>query len=285
MKSNWFVFAAAMTGVALIAQGCGQQGGGQPAADSTAVVVLSGEITVVGSTTVQPVAEKLAEAFETANPEVVINVQGGGSSVGVTSAGQASADIGMASRDIKQSEFDEFPELVVHTIARDGIAIIGSPDVTVSDLTVDQVRGIFSGVITDWAEVGGTAGMITVISREEGSGTRGAFEELVMGEEAVITGSAILQPSNGAVLTTVASTPSSISYLSFGYLDDSVKRISVGGVEPTPENAASGAYTIVRPLNMVTSGEPQGVASAWIDFIYSAEGQAIVTQEGYLPVN
>jgi phosphate transport system substrate-binding protein len=216
---------------------------------------------------------------------VTITVQGGGSSVGVTSAGQGSADIGTVSRDISQSEMEEFPSIVVHTIARDGIAIIANQDVPVSDLTIEQVRGIFSGSISNWSEVGGPDSPIFVVSREEGSGTRGAFEELVLGDDVQMTSDAILQPSNGAVLTTVAGTPESIGYLSFGYIDSSVKTISIGGAAPTPENAAAGTYPVVRPLNMVTSGDAAGLASAWIDFIYSADGQAIVVEEGYLTVD
>lgn len=105
-----------------------------------------------------------------------------------------------------------------------------------------------------------------------------------MGEEAVIVDTAILQPSNGAVRTTVSTTPDSIAYLSFGYLDDSVKALAIDGVEPTEANAASGAYPIVRPLNMLTKDEPSGLVKSWLDFILSGEGQEIVTDEGYIAV-
>jgi phosphate transport system substrate-binding protein len=244
-----------------------------------------GQISVAGSTTVQPLAEKLAEAFTAANPDVQIDVQGGGSSVGVKSAGQGQVDIGAASREVKESEMEEYPDLHVFTIARDGIAIVVHPDVAVDELTKDQVRDIFAGEITNWSEVGGPDKPIVAVSREEGSGTRAAFEEMVMGEEGpVIVDTAILQPSNGAVRTTVSTTPDSIGFLSFGYLDSSVKALAVDGVEPTPENAANGTYPIVRPLNMMTKGEPSGVVKAWLDFILSAEGQAIVVEEGYIAV-
>jgi len=124
-----------------------------------------------------------------------------------------------------------------------------------------------------------------VVSREEGSGTRAAFEEMVMGKEGPpIVDTAILQPSNGAVRTTVATTPDSIGYLSFGYLDESVKALAIDGVEATEANAASGAYPIVRPLNLLTKGEPTGAVKAWLDFILSDEGQKIVADEGYIPV-
>jgi len=245
---------------------------------------LSGTVTLAGSTTVQPLAEMFAEAFMAANPDVVITVQGGGSSVGVKAAAGGTADIGMASREVKDSEMTEFPELNVFVIARDGIAIVASPDLAVDDLTIDQIKGIFGGTITNWKEVGGADAAIIVVSREEGSGTRAAFEEMVLGEDVLITDTAILQPSNGSVRTTVSTTPNSIGYLSFGYLDESVKALMVEGVAPTEENAANGTYAIVRPLNMITNGAPKGVVKAFLNFILSAEGQAIVSEEGYIAV-
>lgn len=245
---------------------------------------LSGEITVVGSTTVQPLAEVLAEAYQAVNPGVTVTVSGGGSSVGVTSAGNGVCDIGTASREVTQAEMDRFPNLTVHVIAKDGIAIITHPGVGVTNLSKSQVKDIFTGDITNWSEVGGPNERITVISREEGSGTRAAFEDLVLANAALITGLAILQPSNGAVVTAVATTPNSIGYISFGYLDESVAAVSVNGVAPTQANAIAGRYPIVRPLCMLTRGTPQGDVKGWLDFILGPDGQAIVSDEGYLPV-
>jgi phosphate transport system substrate-binding protein len=245
---------------------------------------LSGEITVAGSTSVQPLAEVLAEAFMATYPEVSITVQGGGSSVGVKSAGEGTVDIGTVSRALKDSELQQFPDLQVFTIARDGIAVVVHPEVPVDGLTKDQVKQIFAGEVTNWGEVGGPDRPIIVVSREEGSGTRGAFEELVMGEEGLIVSTAILQPSNGAVRTTVSTTPDSIAYLSFGYLDQSVKALAIDGVEPTEENALSGDYPVVRPLSMLTKGAPSELAQAWLDFILSPDGQAVVADEGYIAV-
>jgi len=258
-------------------------GGGE--AESDVPTGLSGNINVAGSTTVQPVAEALAEAFGAYNPDVQVDIQGGGSSVGVKSAGEGTVDIGAASREVKESELADFPNLAIHTIARDGIAIAVNPDVAVDGLTKDEVRDIFAGEIMNWSEVGGPDAVITVISREEGSGTRGAFEEMVMGKEGPpIVDTAILFPSNGAVRTAVSTTPDSIAFLSFGYLDESVKALAVDGVDATVENALNGSYPVVRPLNMLTDGAPGELAQAWLDFILSAEGQAIVVEEGYIAV-
>jgi phosphate transport system substrate-binding protein len=244
---------------------------------------LSGEISVAGSTTVQPLAELFAEAFREMYPDVTIDVQGGGSSVGVKSAAQGTVDVGMASREVKDSEMEEFPELQPFPIAFDGIAVAVHPDVPVDDISLADAQAVFAGEITNWSELGGPDANIIVVSREEGSGTRAAFEDMVMGEE-VIVDTAILQPSNGSVRTTVASTPESMGYLSFGYLDDTTKALSVDGVEPSAANAANGSYPVVRPLNMMTNGEPGDLVQAWFDFILSAEGQAIVADEGYIAI-
>ena len=259
-----------------------------PTATKAAVKTgLSGQLQLAGSTTVQPLAEKLAEVFMAQNPDLKIEVQGGGSSVGVTSAGEGTVDIGNASREIKSSELDKFPNLQVFTIAYDGIAIVTHPGVQLPGLTVEQVRDIFAGEVTNFAEVGGPDATIVVVSREEGSGTRAAFEELVMtykdaaGESQVkaIFEKALLQQSNGQVRTTVATTPNSIGYLSFGFLDQSVATVAIDGVEPTVANVKNGSYPIVRPLNMLTNGDPSELARAFLDFILGEEGQAIVAED------
>jgi len=232
---------------------CGEPGVETPDADGTSTeAVETVEISVVGSTTVQPLAELLSEAYEAIDPNVLVTVSGGGSSVGVKSASEQSADIGMASREIKASEIQECPEIVIHTIARDGIAIVVNPDVDVDELSIDEARAIFAGEITDWSEVGGTPGIITVASREEGSGTRSAFEDLVM-EDAFISATAILQSSNGAIRTTVVTTPGSITFISFGYLDDSTKPIAIDGAFPTARtiDAASKPYPALPGAGIV----------------------------------
>lgn len=287
MKSKRRFFIAGLLLVALLTA-CGTAADA-PATDDAAG--LSGQIQIAGSTTVQPLAEALAEAFMDMNPDLVIEIQGGGSSVGVTSAGEGTVDIGNASRNVKDSEFEAFPELEVYSIAYDGIAIVTHPDTVLPTLSEDQVRAIFSGGITNFSEVGGPDEAIVVVSREEGSGTRAAFEELVMeyrdeaGEKvlAPISEDALLQQSNGQVLTTVSTTPNSIAYLSFGFLSDEVNGVAIDDVAPTVENVSNGTYPIFRPLNMLTNGEPGELAAAFLDFILSVDGQAIVADD-YIPV-
>jgi phosphate transport system substrate-binding protein len=263
-KWKWFSLTlAALISVAFLLAGCG---GG-----------ISNTITEAGSTTVQPVAEKLAEAFKAANPDVTVVIQGGGSSVGVKSCDDGTVDIGAASRELKSSE----PNLVKHLLARDGIAIITHTSNTVTGLTKEQVQEIFAGTITNWNEVGGENKAIFVVAREEGSGTRAAFEEMVMGEELIKT-DAILQPSNGAVRTAVSSTPQSIGFVSFGYVDSSVKSLAVDGIAGTVENAKNGTYPIVRPLYFLTKEQPRGLVKDFIDFCLGTEGQNIVQEEGYI---
>jgi phosphate transport system substrate-binding protein len=242
---------------------------------------FSGQLQLAGSTTVQPLAEVLGEAFMKLNPDVVIEIQGGGSSVGVTSAGEGTVDIGNTSREIKSSEFEKFPNLQVFTIAFDGIAIVTHPDTKLDTLSVEQVRDIFAGEITNFSEVGGPDAPITVVSREEGSGTRAAFEELVMEyrEEKVIFERALLQQSNGQVRTTVSTTPNSIGFLSFGFLDDSTRPVPIDGAEPIVANVKNGSYPIFRPLNMLTNGAPNDLAQTFLGFILSGDGQAIVSEK------
>jgi phosphate transport system substrate-binding protein len=244
----------------------------------------SGTITEAGSTTVQPLAEKLEKAFERLKPEVDVIVGGGGSSVGVTACNDGTVDIGAISRELKADE----PQLVKHLLAKDGIAIITSSGNPVTGLTKAQVRGIFAGTITNWSEVEGPNHSITVIAREEGSGTRAAFQEMVMDkpEPALeITDKAILLPSNGSVRTAVAGDSYAIGFISMGLVDEDVKALAIDGVAATEENAKDGSYPIVRSLYFLTKEQPTGLVKDFIDYCLSSEGQAIVSEEGYISVN
>lgn len=260
------LMTAALLVLALALTGCG---------GSTVTI-----ITMAGSTTVQPLAQDLANNFTANRTDVEITVSGGGSSVGVTAAADGTVNIGMASRELKPAE--ETLGLVVHIIARDAIAIICHPSQNVTGLSINETRDIFSGNITNWSEVGGVDEEITVIAREEGSGTRAAFEELVM-KGANITATAILLPSNGALKTAVAGDPNSIGFLSMGYLDSSVTALDIDGVAATLENAMNDTYPVIRPLLLLTKGEPTGKIEEFIDFCLGPVGQAIVAQD-WIPV-
>ncbi len=297
MSRKYFILLSVMIVSALLLGACSSTAASTPTEEATVAApteevaptaeTLSGQLQIAGSTTVQPLAETLAEAFMDANPDVVIEIQGGGTSVGITSAGDGTVDIGSASRAVKDSELQTYPDLKSYIIAYDGIAVIVSPDLDIPSLTVEQVRGIFSGEIKNFSEVGGPDGEIVVVSREEGSGTRTAFEDLVMNYkdasgnavETPITEDALLQQSNGQVLTVVSTTPNTIGYLSFGYLNDSVKGVEIDNVAPVVENVKNGSYSIYRPLILLTNGDAQGLAKAFIDYILSDAGQTIVAKD------
>lgn len=240
-------------------------------------VVLTGSLTIAGSTSVQPFSEVLAEKFMVKNKKVKINIQGGGSSQGIEAAKSGAANIGSSSRDLKPEE--KTYGLAEFEIARDGIAVIVNPANSISDLSVEQARDIFLGKVTNWKEVGGKDANITLVSREAGSGTRDGFESLVMNKQP-ISDTAIISNSTGAVATTVAGDATAIGYISMAAVDSSVKALSINNVKPTKENVSNRSYKIQRPFIYVTKGKPTGLANAFINFVLSKEGQDILDKEG-----
>lgn len=242
---------------------------------------LSGTITESGSTTVQPLAEKLALAFSVLNPDIKVIIQGGGSSVGIKAVNDGTVDIGAASRELNDSD----PALVKYLLAHDGIAMIVNPANPVNSLTKNQIKDIYSGKITRWSQVGGSDDEIHVSAREEGSGTRTAFEDLVMGRDTNIVKRAILQSSNGALMQVVSSDEDAIAFISFGYLVDlKIKALSIDGAAANEADAKSGNYPLVRPLYFLTKSQPDGLVKAFLDYCTGPEAQNIVTEEGYVSV-
>lgn len=235
-------------------------------------------VIVAGSTSVQPYAEVLAEEYMIINPGTEIDIQGGGSSAGINAAKTGTSDIGMSSRELK----DEEKSLKTIEIAKDGLVVIVNPNNPIQDLALDQIRDIYSSSITEWNKLGGTDSKIHVITREEGSGTRSAFEELVMGETE-ITPKAIVQDSNGSVRLLVADDPNAIGFISLGIADETVKALSLDGVFATRESIQDGSYTLSRPFLFVTLDEPTGQTKHFIDFVLSDEGQNLLSHEGLVP--
>jgi phosphate transport system substrate-binding protein len=235
-------------------------------------------MTVAGSTSVQPFAEKLAEEFMAEHPEFNINIQGGGSSAGVRAAQTGAAQIGMSSRNLKEKEKGLFETV----IAYDGIAVIVHRDNPLHALSREQVAGIFAGDYSNWQEVGGVVGTIHFVAREEGSGTRGAFEKMVMGERDISL-RALVQASNGAVREIVARDPGSIGYISLGLVDHRVKALAVDGAEASRDSIIAKEYKLVRPFLFLTREEPTGTASTFIDFIMGPTGQELLSSEGLIP--
>jgi len=238
-------------------------------------------ITLAGSTAFLPVAEELANAYMNAHPGMRINVQGGGSVVGIQSVKEGAANIGMA--DMVELPSDVTASMKVVTVARDGIAIIVHPSNKEEGLTLARVKDIFSGKITDWKEVKGTPGEINVISREEGSGTRKSFEQLVLKDEA-ITQKAMFQDSNGTVRESVASNPNAVSYISIGFVDKSVKVLKLDGCEPTNANVKANKYPLVRPIYFLTKSQPEGLAGDFIAYVLSPDGQKLIEEKGLIPI-
>lgn len=264
----------------LMVAGCGtsnQDASNNNANSNSGTGELTGTLTIAGSTSVQPFSEVLADRFMEKNPQVQVNVQGGGSSQGVTAALSGVADIGSASRNLKDEEKKENLEETV--LAYDGIAIVVHPSNQVSALTKDDVKNIYLGNITNWKEVGGADAKISVVCREAGSGTRGAFEEIVMGDDD-ISNSVIIQNSNGAVRTTVEGDNNAVGFISLSIVNDKVKALDIDGVTPNVDNVKNGSYKISRPFLYVTKTAPEGLSKAYLEFALSDEGQAIVVEEG-----
>lgn len=269
-----FVLLGVMLFAALIVGGCGKQSTDQGTGQTSQ---LSGTLTIAGSTSIQPFSEVLAEAFMAKNPNVQVNVQGGGSSQGVEAAVSGAAGIGAVSRDLKDEE--KAKGVIPTIIAVDGVSMVVNPANKVTALTSDQVKNIYLGNIKNWKEVGGADAPISVVSREEGSGTRDAFDSLVMNKETVIA-SAIVQNSTGAVRTTIAGDKNAIGYISTATVNKEVKALTLDGIQGTEANIKNGTYKLQRNFNYITKGQAAGLAKAFIDFTLSAEGQKIIVQEG-----
>ena len=253
------------------------------AAPAETTTDLSGSISMVGSTSMEKLANALSEAFMEKYPDVTVTAEFVGSGAGVEAVTNGTADIGNSSRSLKDEE--KAAGVVENIVAIDGIAVCVDPANEVADLTKEQLTNIYNGTVTNWKEVGGADEPIIVIGREAGSGTRGAFEELVD----LVDGCKYANEldSTGAVIAKVASTPGAIGYASLDALDDSVKALSLEGVEATAENIKAGNYFLSRPFVMATKGEiseQNDLVQAWFDFVLGDEGQQVASEVGLITV-
>jgi len=236
-------------------------------------------VTVAGSTSVEPFAELLAEEYMLHHPQSHIYVQGGGSTAGIEAVRSRAAHIGMCSRSL----IGEEKGLYSVSIAKDAIAIIVHPNNPIADLSLNHIRQVFSGKIRNWGEVGGLSRPMVLVTREEGSGTREAFQKMVM-EKAEISLEALVQDSNGAIRQVVAGDPNAIGYISLGLVNEKVKALKVSGVEPNLKNIMSGRYRLVRPFLFVFNGSPKGEANSFLEFVLSAEAQELLQKEGLVTI-
>lgn len=286
-RIKWLgVVAIILLGVGMLA-GCHpkaaqQQAQPQAPAIATATPVadnLSGTIKISGSTTMQALSTQLANAFMKKHPNVKINVAGGSLDSGIKAVQDSTAEIGAVPRMLTAQEMSTFKNYI---IALEGVVIIANPANKVSGLTMDQARQIFSGQITNWQDVGGSAAAINLFTRERGSGTRSVLQNIVMGQDK-FSSNAGVQNSTESIRSSVAGDPTAIGYISLGDLDRSVKALALGGVYPNKQTVFNASYKISRPYFYLTKDEPQGPTKAFIDFVLSSEGQAVVTDMKFVP--
>lgn len=275
IKMVGFVCMVALVGTIALT-GCAGQGGSK--------------ISIVGSTSVQPLAQELADKYNESNSQIKIDIQGVGSTAGVKAVNDGTCDIGTSSRELKEDE--KAWNLTQTVIALDGIAVVINPNNKVEDLTIDQISQIYKGEIKNWSELGGDNKEIIVVNREAGSGTLGAFQEIMKLEKkegdktvSLVVNDALVANGNGAVMANVAGKDNAIGYMSMGMVDQTkIKKVKIDGIEATEANTKAGKYPISRPFLMLTKSNANKETKDFIDFILSDEGQKLVSRE-YISVN
>lgn len=242
---------------------------------------LQGTVSLAGSTSMEKLCEAMSESFMEAYPDITVTVEYTGSGAGIESLTAGSIDIGNASRGLKDGEKEK--GAVENVVAIDGIAVIVDKANAVTDLTTEQLADIYTGKVTNWSELGGSNEAIVVIGRENGSGTRGAFEELLKVEDACKYAQEL--DSTGGVLAKVASTPGAIGYVSLDVVDETVQATALNGVEANEENILAGNYMLSRPFVMATMGEIDSqneLVQTWFSYIASEEGQNVISSLGLI---
>lgn len=251
------------------------------AAPLDALKVEKGSLDIAGGTAHIPVMKGAAKNIMAANPNIRITVAGGGSGVGVQKVGEGLVGIGNTGRALKNTEIEKYG-LKSFPFAIDGVAIVVNNTNGLAALSKAQLKDIYAGTIKNWKELGGVDAPISLYVREDGSGTRETFEERAL-DKGTATQSANVVNSNGAMKTAVAHDKNAIGYVGIGHLDTTLKGVVLDGMVPSQQNASDGTYKITRLLYMNTKGVPTGLTEKFIEYIYSAEGAAIISASGYIP--
>lgn len=272
MRSSLVVF------LTLLLVGCV---GMTPSAVAPSATPLTGRLTFAGSTTVQPLVALLGESFRAQHPNVTLEIAAGGSVVGIEAVQRGAADIGMSSRTLTPSEAAGIEQV---PLALDVLAVVVHPSNPVGGLTLEELRGIYEGKILNWQEVGGDDVPLLVVTREQSSGSRGAFDMLVLDGVEPRAPSLRSAITAGDVAALVAAESGAIGYVGFGNLEESLKPLALDGVTPSPESARDGSYPLVRPLLLLTGPLSQPLADSFLQFVTSAEGQRLVTEDGWVAV-
>ncbi|MGY3749868.1 phosphate ABC transporter substrate-binding protein PstS family protein [Vagococcus acidifermentans] len=280
------LFSASLIFSVILAVGCGSSDnkGGSSASTEKGKSSEKVSITAVGSTAIQPLVEKASEIYMTDNPNYSITVQGGGSGTGLSQVSSGAVDIGNSDLFAEEKDGIDAGKLEDHKIAVVGIAPIVNKDAGVTGLTMQQLRDVFTGKVTNWKEVGGKDMDVALVNRAEGSGTRATFEKWVLDGASAAKGQE--QDSSGTVHKIVAETPGAVSYLAFSYIDDAVQAIAIDGVEPKAENVLDNSWTIWAYEHMYTQKDTDKNILVFLDFMKSADVQEHVIKElGYIPIS
>jgi phosphate transport system substrate-binding protein len=260
--------------------GCSQTAAITPTPTPTADA-LTGRLTLVGSTTIQPLISSIASDFMLLHPNVNLDIAGGGSAVGISAVHEGTADIGMASRILTD---DESKGISQYQIAIDVLAIVVHPDNPVKSLTLTQIQDIYFGRVTNWKDLGGLDQVIVPVQRELSSGSRGAFDEMVLEKQTATASNIETSVTAGDAAARISNEEGAIGYIGFGNIDSTLKVLGVNGVIPNQVTAKDGSYPLIRPLSLMTGPLTQPLAQTFIDYVLSPAGQKRINDLGWIPV-